>query len=141
MLWVRPVDGLSALPLPGTEDATHPFWSPDSRFLGFTAAGKLKKIDASSGLVMTLCDSASIGPGAWNRDDVILFAPAVRAAIHRVSAAGGTPSPVTLLDAEAGETVHRYPFFLPGMVVISCSSRSVEPSRVCCTLARSTAQT
>ena len=113
MLWVRPLDGLSAQPLPGTEDATHPFWSPDSRFLGFTAAGKLKKIDASSGLVTTLCDSVSVGPGAWNRDDVILFVPAVMAAIHRVSAAGGTPSPVTLLDADAGETGHRYPFFLP----------------------------
>jgi hypothetical protein len=48
-LWVRSLDSLTAQPLAGTEGATQPFWSPDDRFLGFFAEGKLKRIEASGG--------------------------------------------------------------------------------------------
>jgi Tol biopolymer transport system component len=113
VLWVRPLDGLSAQPLAGTEDGMHPFWSPDSRFIGFTAAGKLKRIDASGGPAIALADASAIGPGAWNSDNVILFAPTNLTPIHRVSAAGGTLTPLTTLDTSAGESAHRFPFFLP----------------------------
>src|SRR6266536_1931073 len=78
LLWVRSLDSLSAQALPGTEGASGaslPFWSPDSRFIGFFAGGKLKKIDASGGPPQTLCDAAASG-GTWNRDGVILFATA-----------------------------------------------------------------
>jgi len=57
LLWVRSLDTLAAQALPGTEGAGRPFWSPDSRFLGFFADGKLKKIDVSAGPPITLCDS------------------------------------------------------------------------------------
>jgi serine/threonine protein kinase len=113
MLWVRPLSGVSAQSLAGTEGASFPFWSPDSRFLGFFAGGKLKKIEGSGGPPQTLADAGFGRGGAWNRDGVILFAPTARDAIYRVSAAGGEPSPVTKLDVKASEFSHRWPVFLP----------------------------
>jgi Tol biopolymer transport system component len=112
-LWVRPLDGLTALPLAGTENARGPFWSPDSRFLGFFAEGKLKRIDASGGLALALCDAALVATasGSWSRDDSILFEAGN--VLARVSAAGGTPSQVTSLDTAAGQASHHHPFFLP----------------------------
>jgi Tol biopolymer transport system component len=113
MLWVRPLAGLSAQPLAGTEGASYPFWSPDSRFLGFFANGKLKKIEASGGPPQTLADASLGRGGTWNREGVILFAPSSRDSIYRVSAAGGEASAVTKLDVEASEFSHRWPVFLP----------------------------
>jgi Tol biopolymer transport system component len=112
-LWIRPLNTSVAQPLAGTEDATFPFWSPDSRFVAFTAQGKLKTIDISGGPPVTLAD-ASIGTtGSWNQDNVILYTPAGSSPIHRVSASGGPSTPVTTLDAAAGDAQHWYPFFLP----------------------------
>ncbi|MBI3666800.1 MAG: serine/threonine-protein kinase, partial [Acidobacteria bacterium] len=111
-LWVRPLDSLSAQPLPGTEGASYPFWSPDSRFLGFFAAGKLKKIEASGGPPQTLCNAPVPRGGAWGSDGVIVFAPSFTP-LFRVSAAGGEPQPVTSLDASRSEVAHRWPQFLP----------------------------
>ena len=76
-LWVRALDGLTAQPLAGTEGATFPFWSPDSRFIAFFADGKLKKIDASGGPALTLADARLGRGGSWSRDGVIVFAPGV----------------------------------------------------------------
>ena len=116
MLWVRSLDGLSAQPLAGTESGGYPFWSPDSRFIAFFEGNKLKKIDVGGGSPVTLCDtprnSGLAAGGTWNRDGVILFALAT-AQIYRVSDLGGTPTPATTLDEQAGETQHWAPFFLP----------------------------
>ncbi len=113
LLWVRPLNSLSAQPLAGTEGASYPFWSPDSRFLGFFAAGKLKKIEASGGPAETICDAASGRGGSWSRDEVIVFTPTTRDPVYRVSSSGGTATPVTQLDASRREVGHRWPFFLP----------------------------
>jgi Tol biopolymer transport system component len=113
LLWVRPLDSLQAQPLAGTEGAAFPFWSPDSRFIGFFAGGKLKKLEASGGPPLTLCDATTGRGGTWNQEGVILFAPTVSSAIHRVSAAGGAATPVTTLDASKNEASHRWPYFLP----------------------------
>ena len=117
-LWVRPLDSLTPERLPGTEGATYPFWSPDSRFLGFFADGKLKKIDVSGGPPQTLCDAPFGRGGAWAEDDegrgVIVFAPARRSPLHRVSSAGGESLPVTVLSEEGDSRNHRQPRFLPG---------------------------
>jgi Tol biopolymer transport system component len=114
LLWVRALDALSAQPLSTTEGATYPFWSPDSRFIGFFANGKLKKIEAAGGLALTLCDAPAGRGGTWNREGVIIFAPKVSGApLHRVSASGGVPSPVTKLAEARGETAQRWPSFLP----------------------------
>ncbi len=112
-LWVQPLSGVSAQPLAGTEGASNPFWSPDSRFLGFFANRKLNKIEASGGPPQSLADASLGRGGSWNRDGVILFVPNSREVVHRVSASGGSPSPVTKLDAGASEVSHRWPVFLP----------------------------
>ena len=113
LLWLRSLDSLEARPLPGTEGGDFPFWSPDSRFIGFFADGKLKKIDVSGGPSQTLCDAPAFEGGSWNADGIIVFAPSTGAGLSRVSAAGGEPAAVTMLDTANGETSHRWPQFLP----------------------------
>jgi len=113
VLWLRPIDFLQAQPLPGTEGATYPFWSPDSRFIAFFAGGKLKKIESSGGPPFTICDASDGRGGTWNRDGDILLTPAVNSTLFRVSSSGGPLIPVTTLDPSKNETTHRWPYFLP----------------------------
>lgn len=112
MLWIRPLHGAAAQPLAGTEEAMHPFWSPDGAHLGFFAGGKLRRIAAAGGPPQTLCEAPDGRGGSWNRDGVILFSPSIRDGIYRVPAVGGMPTAVTKLD-ESKETSHRFPSFLP----------------------------
>ena len=75
LLWRRPIDQVAAQPLPGTEDAQDPFWSPDSRWIGFFAEGKLKKIPAAGGAVEVVVPTVrDVRGGTWGQDDTILFA-------------------------------------------------------------------
>jgi Tol biopolymer transport system component len=113
-LWVRPLDSLSAQPLAGTEGASLPFWSPDSRSIGFFAAGKLKKVEASGGAPQTLVNTPLVPRGgAWSRDGVIIFSGSSGTPLYRVPAAGGEPQPVTALDPARQENTHSWPQFLP----------------------------
>jgi Tol biopolymer transport system component len=111
-LWLRQLDSLTLRPLPETDGAFSPFWSPDSRFIGFFAGTKLKKIDVSGGAPQILCDAQIGGGGTWNRDGVIVFAPGGGRPLYRVSAAGGESAPLTKLD-ESRERSHWWPQFLP----------------------------
>ncbi len=113
LLWIRPIDSLEARPLAGTEGATYPFWSPDSRFVAFFAGGKLKKIDLSGGPPFTICNASDGRGGTWNRQGEILFTPSVNEGLHVVAASGGAVTPVTTLDSSRGELSHRWPQFLP----------------------------
>jgi Tol biopolymer transport system component len=113
-LWVRPLDSLTAQRLEGTDGATYPFWSPDSRYLGFFQDGKLKKIDVTGGPPVLLCDAPDARGGAWSKSDIIVFAPKVMAGgLESVPAAGGTPSPVATHKASGGMSSNRWPEFLP----------------------------
>ena len=112
-VWMRSLDRLDAQPVPGTDGATGPFWSPDGRRLAFFADGKLKRIEIGSGAPISICDAPFPNAGSWSEDDVILFSVSRStnmAVLARVSASGGTPVPVT-------ETVpggrHSRPVFLP----------------------------
>ena len=113
LLWVRELDSLTAKPLEGTDDPIYPFWSPDSRFIGFFSAGKLKKIEVAGGPAQTLCDAPDGRGGTWNRDGVIVFAPTPLDVLYQVSAAGGLPVAVTKLDVSTKEQAHHFPYFLP----------------------------
>ncbi len=114
MIWISEVGGRRASIVPGTEDASHPFWAPDNRFIGFFAQGRLKKVDVFAGTsAQVLCDAPHGRGGAWNRDGVILFAPEVFTGLYRVSPAGGAPVVVTKPDASRFESSNRWPAFLP----------------------------
>jgi len=112
-LWVRPLDSATAQPLEGTDGATFPFWSPDGHYLGFFANGKLNRIDASGGPPLALADASHGRGGTWSSDGTILFSPGFNSPLFRVPASGGTPQPVTKLNASLQETMHRWPQFLP----------------------------
>jgi Tol biopolymer transport system component len=112
-IWVRSLDSLDAHALAGTEGGSDPFWSPDGTTLGFFDGKKLKRIPASGGDVTAICDARFGAGGTWSRDDVILFAAAIDGGLSRVAAGGGTPTPVTTLDAALGESGHVAPSFLP----------------------------
>ncbi len=111
-LWVRPLDSVAAQPLPGSEGASFPFWSPDSRSIAFVAGGRLKKINLLGGPPLTLCDAPASRPGAWNRDGVILFGR-ILGGIYRVNAAGGESRAITAVDRSRRESSHGFPQFLP----------------------------
>ena len=111
-LWVRPTNALEARALPGSEGAIFPFWSPDSRSLGFFGEGKLKIIDLDGGSAQVVCDVPLGRGGAWGSGGVILFSPSPSAPLMRVSASGGTPVAITKVDT-ALHTSHRWPFVLP----------------------------
>jgi len=113
VLWIRSFDSLQAQPLAGTEGATLPFWSPDSRFIGFFADGKLKKIEVSGGPPLTLADAPGGRGGTWNRDGTIVFSPFFSTPLFRVSAAGGAATQVTTVDRSKNQSTHRWPWFLP----------------------------
>jgi Tol biopolymer transport system component/DNA-binding winged helix-turn-helix (wHTH) protein len=110
-LWLRALAGEEATLVESTDGASHPFWSPDSRFVGFFASGKLKKLELGGGLPVTLCQAPAGTGGTWNRDGVILFTVLGVPRIFRVSASGGMPEAV--LHTGPGQTDLHGPFFLP----------------------------
>jgi hypothetical protein len=122
-VYLRAFDELEASPIAGTEGtgSGSVFWSPDSRWLAFVNQQRLKKFDVvGGGSPQTIADvsGASVIGGAWNRDGVIVFGsnPSGRqgsGGMFKVSAAGGTITPITSLDAERKEMGHRFPAFLP----------------------------
>ena len=115
LLWVRSLDSFTPKPLAAMEisgSPTPPFWSPDSRFIGFFGGGKLKKVEASGGPAQTLCDHPAARGGTWNHDGVILVGTTA-GPLFRVSQAGGELAQLTTLDQSRFETSHRWPSFLP----------------------------
>ncbi len=110
-LWLRPLDSLTARPIPGTEGALNPFWSPDGQQIGFAANGKVERVSVQGGTPQTLCDASSIGGATWNRDGVILFAS--QGSLYRVADTGGTPALVLAPDSSHHESGYWFPQFLP----------------------------
>ena len=114
-LWVQELESGAAQPLQGTENASGPFWAPDSRRLAFFAHGKLKKVSLGGGLPQDLADVAiDVSTGAWNTGGTILLPDARGDGLFRISENGGPLKMATELDLARGETSHRWPQFLPG---------------------------
>ncbi|HET9320463.1 MAG TPA: protein kinase, partial [Bryobacteraceae bacterium] len=113
-IYVREMDKSEATPLEGAV-GTSPFFSPDGQWIGFySPAGELEKVSVFGGTPVALCDAAGRRGGSWADDETIVFTPAITASLYRVSANGGTPSPVTRLDKTRKEVTHRWPQILPG---------------------------
>jgi serine/threonine protein kinase len=112
LLWIRPLDSLNAVPLAGTEDALHPFWSPDGRSLGFFTPTSLKRVEASGGTSLRLCDSVAGRGGSWS-NGVIVFANSSPSPLSRVADTGGESQQATSFDVARADDRHRFPFFLP----------------------------
>jgi eukaryotic-like serine/threonine-protein kinase len=116
-LYLRPLNALDAQPLPGTDNANFPFWSPDSKSIGFFADGKLKRVEISGGSPVTLCESSEAA-GAWNRNGVILIGAG--GSSYRVPASGGVP-------VRLGNLAAAFPQFLPdGNHFLYLDSRETE---------------
>jgi Tol biopolymer transport system component/tRNA A-37 threonylcarbamoyl transferase component Bud32 len=111
-LWLRSLDSSFVRPLQGTEDAAYPFWSPDSRSLGFFTNGKLKRVDLG-GPVQDLCDSILGRGGSWSPRGVIVFSRAPVSPLFQVPASGGQRVQLTNLDSSRQEISHAWPQFLP----------------------------
>ena len=100
-LWLRPLDATTAQPLAGTEGAMYPFWSPDSRAVGFFADGKLKRLDISGGLPQILASAPGGRGGTWNPDGLIVFAPTAVGSLSSVQSSGGDVATVTTVESTA----------------------------------------
>jgi Tol biopolymer transport system component len=111
-LWVRSLRTGDVAPVAGTEGATFPFWSADSRSLGFFAGGKLRTIEATGGPAQVLADAPTPRGGTWGPDGTVVYTPDFQGGIWRVPASGGTPKALTQVDASKHST-HRWPWMLP----------------------------
>jgi Tol biopolymer transport system component/tRNA A-37 threonylcarbamoyl transferase component Bud32 len=111
-LWVRALDETTARLLPGTEGASRPSWSPDSKSIAFSAAGRLQRTDLH-GPPVTISDVDATRGAAWGGDGQIVFG-SVAGGLFRVRVSGGAPSPATRADVSHGEASHRFPQILPG---------------------------
>lgn len=113
MLWVRPLASGASRVLPGTEGASFPFWSPDSRYIGFFANANLKKVDVSGTPPVTMSSAPGLSAGGtWNRNNVIVFSSVGLSGLQRIDAAGGPPTPLTNVGKVTARD--RWPSFLPG---------------------------
>jgi len=128
LLYLRRLDSPQAQALSDTKNAGYPFWSPDSRWIGYVnrADGTLKKIDSRGGSPITLCPAPNGKGGTWNDDGVIVFAPDASGPLHAVSSAGGESTPLTEIDIDRHNS-HRHPRFLPDGRHLIFLARGVTP--------------
>jgi eukaryotic-like serine/threonine-protein kinase len=127
LLWMHALGSFEARPLIGTDGGFQPFWSPDSRAVGFFAKGKLKWIIVSGGSVQTVCDAPSNYSGAWSHDGTIIFSLGFASGLYRVPATGGTPIQLTTVDASRNEIEHLWPYFLPNGRHFLFLARNAQP--------------
>ncbi len=129
LLYLRRLEAPQVQALSDTKNAAYPFWSPDSRWIGYfnRADGTLKKVDSRGGPPITLCSAPNGKGGTWNEDGVIVFAPEAGSSLQTVSSAGGEPTKLTELDVDRHNS-HRHPRFLPGGRHVMYLARGVTPA-------------
>ncbi len=130
-VYVREMTSIEAEVLPGTEGATNPFFSPDGRWLGFFAGGKLKKVSVEGGAPLVLAD-AQWGHGTWTASDDIIFTPSYNTGLYRIPAAGGPPEELTIPNKDVGTLGHWWPHALPDgkSVLFTIFSTPVATSKI-----------
>jgi Tol biopolymer transport system component len=111
-IYLRAMDSVESKFIPGTEGAVDPFFSPDGKWLGFYADGKLKKVSVSGGAAQALAEASTSAGASWSSQGVIAFTPTAVSYLQQVSDAGGAPKPLT--RTEKGDGRQRWPDFLPG---------------------------
>ena len=130
-LYLRRLDQLEAKPIAGTEGSVRPFLSPDDRWVGFWADGKLMKVSVDGGVPVGLCDVWNPLGFSWGDDNRIVFVPDWSSGLSRVSADGGKPETLTIPDKSKDEDVHRLPHCLPAgrgiLFTIMSSSFDMNP--------------
>ncbi|HEU4938223.1 MAG TPA: winged helix-turn-helix domain-containing protein [Vicinamibacterales bacterium] len=133
-LYVRPLDQLDPLTVPGTDGASAPFFSYDGRWIGFFAAGKLQKVAVAGGMPVAITDAAQPFGAAWLPDGHIVFAASERGGLMRVNESGGTAEQLTVPSADAGEVRHCWPAVAPGqralLFTIARSPHTEAPARI-----------
>jgi len=113
-LFLRALDRFDAVAIPGTDGASHPFFSPDGETIGFQAGRRLQTLALAGGPPITLCEVADLRGASWSTSGDIVFSPSPTSGLWRVPASGGASSPLTAVDFDAGERTHRWPHALPG---------------------------
>src|SRR5579871_178881 len=124
-LGTRLLNQSQVTPLPGTQDALSPFFSPDGHWIGFFADGKMKKISVDGGAAVTLCDAGNFRGASWGDDGYIVYVPSSTIGLMRISADGGTPTPITKF--QDGEQTHRWPQVLPGNQAVLFTAGALGP--------------
>jgi serine/threonine-protein kinase len=112
-LFKHALDGMQSEPVPGTENAAGPFFSPDGAWLGFDGAGTLQRVSLAGGSPVTICKAPGGANASWG-GDTIVFATATGRMLNSVPSGGGTPEPLTLLNTAAGDLAHTFPYVMPG---------------------------
>jgi eukaryotic-like serine/threonine-protein kinase len=127
-LWLRNIDSDEAKPIPGTDDAMYPFWSPDGKRIGFYAQRKLRSIARDGSSPVTISALAAFdGTAAWGSTGEIVYSPENRAPLFSIPASGGSPRQITKLDESRTENSHRGVRFFPDgkrfLFVARCTNR------------------
>ncbi|MEE8326820.1 MAG: protein kinase, partial [candidate division NC10 bacterium] len=112
-LYLREMDESEGTPIPGTEGAADPFFSPDGEWVGFLASGELQRVSVQGGAPLKIYKAAQMFGASWAPDDSIIFGGGMGSGLMRVPIAGGTPEPLTAPDPQKGELLHGNPEVLP----------------------------
>lgn len=112
-IWIRDLASTESRRLTDADTDSNPFWSPDGRWIGFYANGKLNKIEADGGPIIPICGATDGRGGTWNEAGTIVFQRAWNEGLMKVPAGGGTPEPLTTLNKDHFDIAHRWPYFLP----------------------------